>query len=49
MVVSARAAEIIKGVASNAAVAAESIRRCFVKIQTSLLLAKDARDTRANP
>ena len=37
------------GAASNAAVAAESIKRCFVKIQSSLLLAKDARGTRANP
>src|SRR5690349_4287691 len=43
MVVSARPWVTMKGAASNAAVAAESIRRCFVKIQTSLLLAKDAR------
>ena len=35
MVVSARPAVTMKGAASNAAVAAESIRRCFVKIQTS--------------
>ena len=49
MVVSAYADEIAKGAANNAAVAAESIRRCFVKIQTSLFLAKDARGARANP
>ena len=49
IVVSASTAEFMRGAASNAAAAAESIRRCFVKIQTSLLLAKDARGIRANP